>query len=116
MLAHRPGMTTQKELGLLRFARNDGRLSHQIIARTLADLARRIEPQIFANLRATLVGIEHDQAVGAGVEIDQLKMQIGQFRQGERPVLPDFAFSPQGPLGSNPRPAMWCDVISLSSA
>ena len=53
---------------------------HQMIGRTLLDLALVIEPQIFANPGAAFVLVEHHDAVRADIGIDQLEVQIGQQR------------------------------------
>jgi hypothetical protein len=71
-------------------------LPRQMIGGALYDLARRIEPQIFANLRSPLVLIKHRDAVGADIGVDQLEMQIGYQRQRLGPIRPNVGLAAQG--------------------
>jgi hypothetical protein len=76
----------------------------QMIGRALLDLALGIKPQIFANLGAALVLIEHDDAVRAYIGIDQIEMQIGELLQGRAPVSPNLVFAAQRAGGRSRTP------------
>jgi len=90
-------------VGTLRFAHPTVPvLMRQMFRRTLPDLARRIEPQIFADLRAALVLVKHDDAVGADIRIDQIEMQIGQQLKRLAPVHAQFVLAAQRAAGLQP--------------
>ena len=67
----------------------------EMIGRTLPDLSLRIEPQIFADLRAALVLVKHDHAVRADIGVDQVEMQIRQELERSRPVFPQHRLATQ---------------------
>jgi hypothetical protein len=71
----------------------------QMVGRTLPDLSFRIEPQIFADLRAALVLVKHHHAAGAYIRIDQLEMQIGQKLKRLAPVHPKPVLAAQRAVG-----------------
>jgi len=76
-------------VGTLRFAHPTVPvLMRQMVRRTLPDLARRIEPQIFADLRAALILVKHHHAVGVHIGVDQIEMQVGQQCKRLAPIRP----------------------------
>ena len=90
-------------VGTLRFAHPTVPvLMRQMVRRTLPDLARRIEPQIFADLRAALVLVKHDDAVGAHIGVDQIEMQVGKQCKRLAPVHPQVRLAAQRAAGFQP--------------
>ena len=87
-------------VGTLRFAHPTVPvLMRQMVRRTLPDLARRIEPQIFADLRAALVLVKHDDAVGAHIGVDQIEAQVGQQRERLAPIRSKLVLAAQRAAG-----------------
>src|SRR3954452_22907272 len=74
-------------------------LMREMIGRTLPDLAVRIEPQIFADLRAAFVLVNHDDAVWADIGVDQIEMQVGQELERLAPVDPQIGLAAQRAAG-----------------
>src|SRR2546430_5516588 len=71
----------------------------EMVRRTLPDLSLRIEPQIFADLRAALVLVKHDDAVRAHIGVDQVETQFGQKLQRFAPVHPKLVLAAERAAG-----------------
>lgn len=76
------------------------RSMRQVIGGALDDLALRVQPQIFADLGAPLVLVEHDDAVGTDIGIDQFEVQVGQERQRFPQYIRSLALPVNVPLES----------------
>src|SRR5256885_4095070 len=87
-------------VGTLRFAHPTMPvLVREMVRQTLPDLSLRIEPQIFADLRAALVLVKHDDAVRAHIGVDQIKMQAGQKLKRLAPIRPKLVLAAERAAG-----------------
>lgn len=66
-------------------------------------LPSALSPQIFADLRASLILVEHHETVGADVGVDQFEMQLGYLFERRRPTGAQFALAAHRAAGVDAR-------------